>query len=277
MNNNEVEKDIVLADKPDCSEEKQPENGVLCKPSKRDLIRQNSIYLLPNSFTIAALFAAFYAITQSMHGRFESAAISVFIAMILDGSDGRVARLTKSQSAFGEQLDSLADMVSFGVAPALIVYNWQLFNFGKLGYCVAFIYCACAALRLALFNTLIGKVDKKWFIGVPSPTAAALMVGMIWLDRSYDGLFNEAGSVMALLLTLFAGLSMVVQIPFWSFKEIKLRHRISFPRMIGMLMLIVLLVLQPALILFLAFFAYSLSGYVMWAWQKWQGGKTRLD
>ena len=274
MNNNEVEKDIVLADKPDCSEEKQPENGVLCKPSKRDLIRQNSIYLLPNSFTIAALFAAFYAITQSMHGRFESAAISVFIAMILDGSDGRVARLTKSQSAFGEQLDSLADMVSFGVAPALIVYNWQLFNFGKLGYCVAFIYCACAALRLALFNTLIGKVDKKWFIGVPSPTAAALMVGMIWLDRSYDGLFNEAGSVMALLLTLFAGLSMVVQIPFWSFKELNIRRRVSFAGMIGLLMLFVLLVLQPALVLFLFFLGYSLSGYVMWAWKTWGKGSV---
>ena len=258
----------------------QPENHAHSakhkKTSKRELIRQRSIYALPNSFTLAALFAAFFAITQSTHGRYESAAISVFIAMLLDGMDGRIARFTNSQSAFGEQLDSLADMVSFGVAPALIVYNWQLYEFGKLGYCVAFIYCACAALRLALFNTLIGKVSKKWFIGIPSPTAAALMVGMIWLDRSYDGIFDQS-SIWVLLLTLFAGLSMVVQIPFWSFKEIKLRHRISFPRMIGMLMLIVLLVLQPALILFLAFFAYSLSGYVMWAWQKWQGGKTRLD
>ena len=218
----------------------QPENHVHSakhkKTSKRELIRQRSIYALPNSFTLAALFAAFFAITQSMHGRYESAAISVFIAMLLDGMDGRIARFTNSQSAFGEQLDSLADMVSFGVAPALIVYNWQLY----------------------------------------SPTAAALMVGMIWLDRSYDGIFDQS-SIWVLLLTLFAGLSMVVQIPFWSFKEIKLRHRISFPRMIGMLMLIVLLVLQPALILFLAFFAYSLSGYVMWAWQKWQSGKTRLD
>ena len=127
-----------------------------------------------------------------------------------------------------------------------------------------------------MFNTLIGKVSKKWFIGIPSPTAAALMVGMIWLDRSYDGIFDQS-SIWVLLLTLFAGLSMVVQIPFWSFKEINLRHRISFPRMIGMMMLIVLLVLQPALILFLAFFAYSLSGYVLWAWKKWQGKKIGLD
>ena len=211
--------------------------------SKRDLWKQNRIYLLPNSFTIAALFAAFYAITQSMHGRYESAAISVFLAMVLDGMDGRVARLTNSQSAFGEQLDSLADMVSFGVAPALIVYNWQLFNFGKLGYCVAFIYCACAALRLALFNTLIGKVDKKWFIGIPSPTAAALMVGMIWLDNNYNGLFNSAGSVFALLMTLFAGLSMVVQIPFWSFKETNPRLKIPFLGMIGIVLFLMVFVL----------------------------------
>ena len=239
--------------------------------SKREKLRQNSIYILPNSFTLAALFAAFYAITQSMHGRYESAAVSVFVSMLLDGMDGRIARLTNSQSAFGEQLDSLADMVSFGVAPAIIVYNWQLFEFGKLGYCVAFIYCACAALRLALFNTLIGKVDKKWFIGVPSPTAAALMVGMIWLDRSYDGIFEEA-SIVVLLLTLFAGLSMVVQIPFWSFKEINLRRRISFLGMIGLMLCFVLLILQPALLLFSLFLIYSLSGYVMWARKKW-GGK----
>uniref|UniRef100_UPI0009ECDD6A CDP-diacylglycerol--serine O-phosphatidyltransferase n=1 Tax=Snodgrassella sp. CFCC 13594 TaxID=1775559 RepID=UPI0009ECDD6A len=136
------------------------------KPPLRGRLRDNSIYLLPNAFTLAALFAAFFAITQSMHGRYETAAIAVFISMLLDGMDGRVARWTNSQSAFGEQLDSLADMVSFGVAPALIAYKWQLFQFGKIGYSVAFIYCACAALRLALFNTLIGKVSKKWFIGI---------------------------------------------------------------------------------------------------------------
>jgi len=144
----------------------------------RRSLRQNSIYVLPNSFTIAALFSAFYAITQAMHGYYETAAIAVFISMLLDGMDGRVARWTNSQSAFGEQLDSLADMVSFGVAPALIAYKWQLFHFGKIGYTVAFIYCACAALRLALFNTLIGtgKADKRWFVGVPSPTAAATLL-----------------------------------------------------------------------------------------------------
>ena len=205
----------------------------------RNSIRKNSIYLLPNSFTIAALFCAFFAITQSMHGRYETAAIAVFLSMLLDGMDGRVARLTNSQSAFGEQLDSLADMVSFGVAPALIAYKWQLWQFGKIGYSVAFIYCACAALRLALFNTLIGKVDKRWFIGVPSPTAAALIVGLI------------------------AGISMIVQIPFWSFKEINIRRQVPFMGMVLAVLILLLINWEPSLVLFLFFLGYSLSGYVM--------------
>ena len=195
--------------------------GQLTKYRKSDstaqLHPQNSIYLLPNSFTIAALFCAFFAITQSMHGRYETAAIAVFLSMLLDGMDGRVARLTNSQSAFGEQLDSLADMVSFGVAPALIAYKWQLWQFGKIGYSVAFIYCACAALRLALFNTLIGKVDKRWFIGVPSPTAAALIVGLIWVNHSIERF--PGVHWWALGITLFAGISMIVQIPFGALKK----------------------------------------------------------
>lgn len=235
---------------------------------KREKLRQNSIYLLPNAFTVAALFFAFFAITQSMHGRFESAAMSVFASMLLDGMDGRVARLTNSQSTFGEQLDSLADMVSFGVAPALIVYNWQLFQFGKLGYCVAFVYCACAALRLALFNTLIGKVDKKWFIGIPSPTAAALLISLIWMDHSYGHLFPRA-SVIVLLITLFAGLSMVAQIPFWSFKELNIRRKVPFFGMIILLLALMLFVLEPGLVLFVFFFGYSLSGYAMYAYKRW--------
>lgn len=236
-------------------------------------LRENSIYILPNSFTIAALFCAFYAITQSMHGFFQSAAVAVFFAMLLDGMDGRVARLTNSQSAFGEQLDSIADMVSFGVAPAIIAYNWQLFHFGKLGYCIAFIYCACAALRLALFNTLIGKVDKKWFIGIPSPTAAALVVGMVWLDRRFDGMF-DGPSLWALAMTLFAGLSMVAQIRFYSFKDFNLRHKVPFFGMVLLMLLLVLLMLEPSIVLFGFFFCYSLSGYIFWGWRKirrWRG------
>ncbi|MDO5356383.1 MAG: CDP-diacylglycerol--serine O-phosphatidyltransferase [Conchiformibius sp.] len=236
--------------------------------SKINTMRQNSIYLLPNSFTVAALFSAFYAITESMHDNFETAAIAVFVSMLLDGMDGRVARWTNSQSAFGEQLDSLADMVSFGVAPALIVYNWQLYQFGKLGYGIAFVYCACAALRLALFNTLIGKVDKKWFIGIPSPTAAALVAGLIWVDRSFNGF--DGIRWLALFITLFAGLSMVVQIPFWSFKEVNVKRKVPFLGMIVLVLALMVVALEPALMLFLLFFVYSLSGYVMYGWQKWQ-------
>lgn len=236
--------------------------------SRRDKIRQNSIYLLPNSFTVAALFSAFYAITESMHGRFESAAIAVFISMLLDGMDGRVARWTNSQSNFGEQLDSLADMVSFGVAPALIVYNWQLVHFGKAGYAVAFLYCACAALRLALFNTLIGKVDKRWFIGIPSPTAAALIAGLIWLDRSVGGVAGI--DYWALLITLFAGLSMVAQIQFWSFKEVNARHKVPFIALLVLVFLLMLFAINPGVMMFFMFFAYSLSGYVYYAWKKWR-------
>ncbi|MDO4642048.1 MAG: CDP-diacylglycerol--serine O-phosphatidyltransferase [Neisseria sp.] len=236
--------------------------------SGKGRLRQNSIYLLPNSFTIAALFSAFFAITQAMHEHYEVAAIAVFVSMLLDGMDGRVARWTNSQSAFGEQLDSLADMVSFGVAPALIAYKWQLFNFGKLGYSVAFIYCACAALRLALFNTLIGKTDKRWFIGVPSPTAAALVVGLVWVNHSYDDIAGVEW--FALLITLFAGLSMVVQIPFWSFKEFNVRRRVPFVAMIAAILVLSVVALEPALVLFLFFFGYSLSGYIMYGWRRWK-------
>ena len=234
--------------------------------SRREAFRQNSIYLLPNAFTLAALFCAFFAITQSMHGRYDTAAVAVFVSMLLDGMDGRVARWTNSQSAFGEQLDSLADMVSFGVAPALIAYKWQLFEFGRIGYSAAFIYCACAALRLALFNTLIGKVDKRWFIGIPSPTAAALVIGLVWMDHSLGSL--PLARWWCLIITLFAGLSMVAQVRFWSFKEINVRRKVPF---FGLLLAVIgflVITWEPSLVLFLLFLAYSLSGYVMWFWQR---------
>lgn len=239
----------------------------------RGKFRQNSIYLLPNSFTLAALFSAFFAITQSMHNRYETAAIAVFISMLLDGMDGRVARWTNSQSAFGEQLDSLADMVSFGVAPALIAYKWQLWQFGKLGYSVAFIYCACAALRLALFNTLIGKVDKRWFIGIPSPTAAALVIGLIWLNHSFEALPHVG--LICFAITLFAGLSMVVQIPFWSFKEINVRRKVPFVAMLAILLIMLVLASEPSLVLFLFFLGYSLSGYIMFAYKQLKKFRNR--
>ena len=254
-----------------CENAMSPTNTPEQPANRRDAIRQNSIYLLPNSFTLAALFCAFFAITQSMHGRYDTASVAVFVSMLLDGMDGRVARWTNSQSAFGEQLDSLADMVSFGVAPALIAYKWQLYQFGHIGYSVAFIYCACAALRLALFNTLIGKVDKRWFVGIPSPTAAALVIGLVWMDHSLGSL--PLARWWCLVITLFAGLSMVAQIRFWSFKEINVRRKVPFFVLILALLALLVVTWEPSLVLFLLFLAYSLSGYVWWFWQRYRRKK----
>lgn len=228
--------------------------------------RRNGIYFLPNAITLTALLAAFFSITQAMAGRYEHAAVWIFVSMICDGLDGRIARLTNSQSSFGEQLDSIVDMVSFGVAPALVAYVWQLKSLGRVGYAVAFIYCACAALRLALFNTLIGKVDKRWFIGVPSPTAAALVAGLIWVHHGYERLPHI--NYIALAVTLFAGLSMIVQIKFWSFKELSTSEQpVPFFVMVLLVGGLLLLFLQPSVVLFLGFLLYSLSGYAMWVWQ----------
>ena len=178
--------------------------------------RRKGIYILPNLFTIAALFGGFYAIVMAMNDRFESAAVGVFCAMVLDSLDGRVARLTHTQSAFGEQMDSLSDMVSFGAAPALIVYEWALKGLGKWGWIAAFVYCACAALRLARFNTNIGVVDKRFFQGLPSPAAAALVAGLIWVLDAYG--YKDAARVdwlawTAFGVTLYAGLTMVTMCP----------------------------------------------------------------
>lgn len=235
-------------------------------PPRRDTLRRNSIYLLPNAFTLASLFCAFFALIQSVHGQYVHAAWAVLASALLDGMDGRVARLTNSQSPFGEQFDSLADMVAFGVAPAFVAYNWQLHSFGYFGYAAAFVYCSCAAFRLARFNTLIGKSSKKWFIGVPSPAAAALMAGLVWLDGSFHAL--PAVQWLCLAVTLFAGLSMVAPVRFWSFKEINSRSQV--PLFVLLLMMAALLVLafELSLSVFVLSLAYCLSGYVMWWWQR---------
>ena len=175
-------------------------------------LRRRGIYLLPNLFTTGALFAGFYAIVQAMNGRFEHSAVAIFIAMVLDGLDGRVARLTHTQSEFGAEYDSLSDMVSFGAAPSLVIYEWALKGMGKWGWIAAFIYCVCAALRLARFNTNIGVVDKRYFQGLPSPAAAALIAGLIWLMLDF-GIAGADVRWLAWCITLFAGLTMVSDIP----------------------------------------------------------------
>ncbi len=227
---------------------------------------RRGIYILPNLFTTGALFAGFFAIVQAMHTNFEMAAVAIFIAMVLDGLDGRVARMTNTQSEFGAQYDSLADMVSFGAAPALVMYEWALRDLGKLGWIAAFIYCAGAALRLARFNTTISSIDKRYFQGLPSPAAAALIAGLVWV--SIDSDIDGADMVWpALLLTVFAGLTMVSNVLFWSGKDINLRKSVPFIVVIAVVLVFALVSTYPPGVLFALFLAYSLSGYIIWSWR----------
>ncbi len=236
--------------------------------------RRKGIYILPNLFTLAALFGGFYAIVMAMNDRFEQAAIGVFCAMVLDSLDGRVARMTNTQSAFGEQMDSLSDMVSFGAAPALIVYEWALKGLGRWGWIAAFVYCSCAALRLARFNTNIGVVDKRFFQGLPSPAAAALVVGFIWLmdDAGFKG---SGGSDwlawLAFAFTLYAGLTMVTNVPFYSFKDVSFKRTVPFIVIVAIALFIAVINLHPPLVLFSLFVCYGVSGYAVYAWRKTQG------
>ncbi len=228
-------------------------------------LRRRGIYILPNLFTTAALFAGFYAIVQAMNGRFEHSAVAIFVAMVLDGLDGRVARLTHTQSAFGAEYDSLSDMVSFGAAPSLVIYEWALKGMGKLGWIAAFIYCAGAALRLARFNTNIDVVDKRYFQGLPSPAAAALVAGLVWvmLDLGYSG--SEV-RWSACALTIFAGITMVSNIRYWSGKDINLRKSVPFVVVAAFALGFALVSTYPAGWLFALFLCYALSGYVLEAW-----------
>jgi CDP-diacylglycerol---serine O-phosphatidyltransferase len=236
--------------------------------------RRKGIYILPNLFTLAALFGGFYAVVMAMNGRFEQAAIGVFCAMVLDSLDGRVARMTNTQSTFGEQMDSLSDMVSFGAAPALIVYEWALKGMGKLGWIAAFVYCSCAALRLARFNTNISVVDKRFFQGLPSPAAAALVMGLIWVmdDQGLD--VRSEGSWLAWTafgFTLFAGLTMVTNAPFYSFKDVSLKRSVPFVVIVAIALGIALINVHPPIVLFGLFCLYGLSGYAVYAWRRMKG------
>lgn len=231
------------------------------EPRVHGRLTRRGIYLLPNLFTSGALFAGFYAIVQAMNGRFEHAAAAIFIAMVLDGLDGRVARLTRTQSAFGAEYDSLSDMVSFGVAPALVIYSFALKGMGKLGWIAAFIYCVGAALRLARFNTMLEVQDKRWFQGLPSPAAASLVAGLVWVavDNQFVG---HDIRWLAAGLTVFAGLTMVTSLRFYSGKEINLRKSVPFMFVVGIALFFTLISVDPPIVLFLLFLAYGLSGYV---------------
>jgi CDP-diacylglycerol--serine O-phosphatidyltransferase len=236
-------------------------------PGRSVKLPRRGIYILPNLFTTSALFAGFYAIVMAMNGRFEHAAAAIFIAMVLDGLDGRVARLTRTQSAFGAEYDSLSDMVSFGVAPALVMYSFALKGMGKLGWIAAFIYCAGAALRLARFNTLLEVQDKRWFQGLPSPAAASLVAGLIWVAVD-NAIAGPDLRWLAWGLTVFAGITMVSNFRFYSGKDINLRRSVPFLVVILMALALALVAVDPPIVLFLIFLGYGLSGYLYWLWRR---------
>jgi len=241
--------------------------------------RPRGVYLLPNAFTTGNLFAGFFAIVQAMNGRFEIAAVAIFIAMALDGLDGRVARMTNTQSAFGEQYDSMSDMVSFGAAPALVVYEWSLRGMGKLGWLAAFIYVAGAAVRLARFNTNIGVVDKRFFQGLPSPAAAALVTGLVWLAtdlRESRWIDSTATDLrwLAWAVTVYAGVTMVSNAPFYSFKNINLKRSVPYMVVPLIVLAFVLVSSDPPSVLFFLFMIYAVSGYLLWAWRHLRRTRT---
>lgn len=235
-------------------------------------VRRQGIYLLPNLFTTGALFAGFYAVIAAMRGDFESAPIAIMFALVLDGLDGRVARMTNTSSKFGAEYDSLSDMVSFGVAPALIMFSWALGGLGKFGWSAAFIYVACAALRLARFNTQIDTADKNYFTGLASPAAACIIVSTVWVCHDL-GWVGEAlpyeVSVVVAVLTAVTGILMMANFPYYSFKGIDLHGRVPFVVMIAVVLVFGLVTLDPPLVLLIASLAYAASGPVMQLW-KWR-------
>ncbi|GAB2894137.1 CDP-diacylglycerol--serine O-phosphatidyltransferase [Microbulbifer echini] len=239
-------------------EEEVAENG------KR--VRARGVYLLPNLITTGALFSGFYAIVAGMSGNFEAAAIAIFVAMVLDGLDGRVARLTDTQSAFGVQYDSLSDMVSFGLAPALVAFSWGLGTLGKFGWAIAFLYAACAALRLARFNTQVDTVDKGVFIGLASPTAAAIVASMVWAGHDLE--VGAGLATIAALVTGAAGLLMVSNFHYTSFKRLDFKGRVPFVMMLAVILIFSLVTIDPAGVLLTLAVLYTLSGPAMWLWGR---------
>ncbi len=265
-----------MNDSPDLPEDEHEREPALAAETRP---RRKGLYMLPNAITLAALFSGFYAIVMAINGRFELACIAVFCAAVLDSLDGRVARMTNSQSAFGEQMDSLCDMVSFGAAPALIVYIWALKDLGKAGWIPAFVYISGAALRLARFNVNIGVVDKRFFQGLPSPAAAAIVIGLIWVVD--DAGFKNVSTIPALAwtafaVTLYAGLSMVTNAPFYSFKVVGSRRTVPFIVIVAIALGIALVALDPPKLLFAIFCVYGLSGYVIYGWRRMKGKRASV-
>ncbi|KAA6182970.1 CDP-diacylglycerol--serine O-phosphatidyltransferase [Thiohalocapsa marina] len=251
----------------DCRPDDAETNG-------RQVAQRRGIYLLPNLFTTAALFCGFYAILSATAGRFEEAAIGIFVAMILDGFDGRIARMTNTQTNFGAEYDSLSDMVAFGVAPALVAHHWSLEGLGKLGWLVAFVYTAAAALRLARFNAQLGIADKRYFQGLASPSAAAIVAAAVWIGAD-NGIDGASVSWLVAGLTAGAGLLMVSNFRYHSFKALDLHGRVPFMVIVLVMLGIALVVLDPPIILFLMILTYALSGPVLTLFSRRQRRSQR--
>ncbi|WP_417690901.1 CDP-diacylglycerol--serine O-phosphatidyltransferase [Pseudidiomarina sp.] len=224
--------------------------------------KNRGIFLLPNLLTTAGLFSGFFAIVASMNNQFESAAVAIFIAMVFDGLDGRVARMTNTQSDFGAEYDSMADIVSFGMAPALVMYNWALSDLGKFGWLAAFIFVAGGALRLARFNTNLGSSDKRFFQGLAIPSAAAIVSGLVWVGSKYE-VDPSSISYLAAIITICAGLLMVSNFRYHSFKDVDWRGRVPFVVILAIVLAFVVVATEPSLVLFSIFFLYALSGPIL--------------
>jgi len=248
---------------------------------KQAVPRRRGIYLLPNLFTTAGLFAGFYAIVAAMSSDFASAAIAIFIAMLMDGLDGRVARLTNTQSEFGVQYDSLTDMVAFGLAPSLVVFEWTLRSmielggiWSKLAWLAAFVYTAGAALRLARFNTQVASADKRYFQGLPSPSAAAVLAGLVWFSEDH-GLHGGDMWVFGALLAAAMGILMVSNVRYYSFKEVDFKNRVPFVALFAVVLIFVVISSHPPTVLFLGFLVYVISGPVVTLYQIRQRRRQR--
>lgn len=231
-------------------------------PQARNGDRKRGIYLVPNLFTTAVAFGGFYAVLSAVDGRFEQAAVAVFVAMVMDGLDGRVARLTNTQTEFGAQYDSLSDMVAFGLAPGLVMYLYALQPLGKFGWLVSFVYVVGAALRLARFNTQVGIADKRFFQGLPSPAAAAIVAGAVWLAADH-GLDPSLLAPVLAVLTALSGLAMVSNFRYHSFKDVDFRGKVPFFALVVIALAAAVVMSKPSLVLFLVFFVYALSGPVL--------------
>ena len=242
-------------------------------PAKRKF-RRRGIFLLPNLFTTAALFAGFYSIVAAVDGNFQKAGAAIFIAMVLDGIDGRVARLTDTSTQFGKEYDSLSDMVSFGLAPAVVVYQWGVARlaewnvaWGRVGWLVAFLFAVAAALRLARFNAQAATTSKRFFVGLPSPSAAGLVAAFVWFSSDLD-LAGLGGLALAFVVTAAAGALMVSRFRYYSFKEVNLGQRIPFTYLVGIVLIFILISLDPPIVLLIMFSSYAASGPIYWLWRK---------